>query len=254
MASDTDTPRGSGGTPAELQRTVDEISEMLRELRVAQKAVRRRVTVGTIVLILVLLGFGLATYNRLCDNFAQEKIQAAAASRMQLLMPQLEQPITATLRDVVPFYVEMGRDRFAKISPKLDLRIKEQADKLGGELEQKLNAQLDAFFARLGNNMAPQIAEKFPALAGDGGIKAVARMKQILVDEEANLRTNADALYKTETTRLNDALAKFPVPDVKQTDIETLNRQLLHELLMFADYEMTAPGKAVATLSPAAAR
>lgn len=250
MASDMDTPRNSGGTPADLQRTVDEITEMVRELRLTQSAIRRRVTTGTILIVLVMLGFGAATYYKLCDNFAQDKVQEAARIRMQLLVPQLEAPITATLRDVVPFYVEMGRDRFARLSPKLDLRVKEQADKLGTELEQKLGAQLDTFFSHLGNNIAPQLTEKFPALAGDNGTKAAARMKQILTDEEAKLRTNADALYAAESKRIGDALGQFPVPDVKQTDIETLNRQLLHELLMLADYEMTAPAKAAAAISP----
>ena len=251
MASDMDTPRNTGGTSADLQRTVDEISEMVRELRLEQSAIRRRVTIGTILILVIMLAFGAAAYYKIRANFAQDKVQEAAAIRMQLLLPQLEAPLAATLRDVVPFYVEMGRDRFGQLSPKLDLRVKEQADKLGTELEQKLGAQLDTFFTRLGNNIAPQLTEKFPALTGDNGVKATARMKQILTDEEAKLRTNTDALYATEFKRISDALAKFAVPDVKQTDIDTLNRQLLHELLMLADYEMTGPAKAVATSAPA---
>ena len=40
--------------------------------------------------------------------------------------------------------------------------------------------------------------------------------------------------------RIRQSLKRFPLPDVRQSDTDELQRQVLHNLLMFADYELTA--------------
>jgi hypothetical protein len=172
---------------------------------------------------------------------------------MKLLAPQLEAPLSATLRDVVPFYVEMGRNRFEDFGPKLDARVKQQADGLGADLERKLGAQLDAFFERLGSNVSAQMTQAFPAMTADGGAHATAKIQQVMTDQEARLRENAQTLYQAEARRIGEALQRFPASDVSQVDLDTLHRQLLHELLMFADYEMTGPAAPATLAAPATA-
>lgn len=253
MASEMDSQRPSGAS-ADMQRNVDDITRMLGELRLAQNTIRRRIGLGTLLILVILLGFGAASYYKLRANFTADKIQQATAMRVSLLVPQLQIPINATLRDVLPFYVEMGRERFQRLAPKLDASVRDQANRLGAELERKMNAQLDACFGRLNVNLAGQLAEKFPALVGDGGAKAATRLHQVMTDEEAKLLSSTQALYNTESQRVADALARFPKPDVTQTDLDTLHRQLLHELLMFADNEMTSSGQGLATAAAAPAR
>lgn len=192
------------------------------------------------MILIVVFGFVIAGYFRLRDNFAQEKLQAAVAMRMQLLMPQLEPPLTATLREVAPYYMDMGRDRLQKIAPKLDGRVQQEADKLGKDLEQQMGAQLDVFFAKLNKSASAELTESFPALTADGGARASAKLNELLASEAGSLETQGKTLYEAKARQVRESLAKFPVADVKQADLDTLNRQLLHDLLMLADYEMTA--------------
>ncbi len=248
MSVSEDTAQRPGD--AEVQRTVSEIRTMVREIQAAQRSLRTRSILATIVLLLMVIGFGSAIYAQLKAEFAAEKLQAAASSRMQLLIPELREPINQTLSRVVPHYVELGRQRFSAVGPKLDERTRAEADLLGRALEKKLNAQLDAFFFRLKTHANLELQKSFPALSGPEGDKVINKVAQVLVDENQKLHARSETLYQAESKRIGDALGKFPVPDVKSTDLDTLNRRLLHNLLMYADYEMVVKDAPAAAVPP----
>ena len=238
-------------TPADLQRTVEEIGRMVHELRAAQHVIRSRMLAGTLAIVILLLAFGTAAYFKVRDNVAPPKLQAAIATRIKTLVPQLQDPLSLTLHDVVPYYMEMGRTRLQVVSPRLQLQIKGQAENITRDLEQKLSAQIDVYFQGISNRAAAQLTKEFPTVAADGGHRAVNRLQQAMNTEGDNLRKHLQELYDAQSQRIGQSLQQFPVPDVKQTSADTLQRQLLHHLLMLADYELTSEPPAPAA-APAA--
>lgn len=216
---------------------------MLIEVQRRQSTLRARMTLGTLLIVIIILSFGGLTWLKLKENFAQEKIQEAAAMRAKLLLPQLEPPLRATMNDVVPFYIEVGRERLKTLSPKLEAKVKVQADKLGQELEEKMNVQLQDFFNRLSNRASVELFKDFPGVAADNGARTGEYLKRVMVGRNDKLRDSVQQLYTEESKRIGQSMSKFPVPNVGNTDLETLQKKLLHELLMLADYEMTENGQ-----------
>ena len=240
MGEQSNAPGGVG--TGEVGRRVDEIHAMLKELRATQHAIRRKTRTGLVLVLLVAGGFAVAGYMAVRDNFAPDKVQAAAEARMQLLIPKLEPALTATLKEVTPYYMTMGRDRFQKLGPKLDAAVQAEADKLGKDLEKQMNMQLDGFIAKLSSRAAAQLTANFPGVVADGGARAIAKISQLLLDQGNLFHEKTMAVYLEKVNQVNSALARFPVADVRQKDLDSLNRQLLHDLLMLADQEMTGGG------------
>jgi hypothetical protein len=243
----------ANAAPADLQRSVEQMTQLVAELREAEKTVRRRSILVTLLLVSVIMLFGVMTYNKVRDNFTQEKMQRAATERAKLLLPQLQPHIQATVNEVIPYYRDMGKDRLRTFGPKLDARVKDQADRLGQELEMKINAQVEASFGRIMNTAMVQLAKDFPAIAQDGGARATERLKAAMTEETGKLAQHTRNLYQTQSQRIAGTLSNFPVPDVCKTDMDILQRQLLHELLMLADYELTAQARPAPSPSPAPA-
>ena len=202
MASDSDSPRGaavSSSPAADLRHTVDEMTRLVQELRRTQSIIRLRTILGTLLLIVVMVAFGLMTYQKMRENLAQEKLQQATADRVKLLIPQLEAPIRATLNNVVPFYMEMGRERLRAMGPKMDARIKDQSDRLGAELERRINAQVEASFGRIMNRTMVELSREFPVVAQDGGVRSTERLKQAMAGETGRLVEHGRTLYDTQS-------------------------------------------------------
>jgi hypothetical protein len=233
-------------SPAELQRSVEQMTNLVHELRETEKTARRRALLGTLLLIVVILAFALVTYNKVRDNFAREKLQQAAAQRAQQLLPQIQPQVQLMMGELLPYYTEMGQQRLKTLSPKLDARVRDQANQLGHELEQKINAQVEASFGRITSVAMAKLAAEFPAVSKDGGARATERLKAAMAEETSKLSAHTRDLYKVQADRIGASLSRFPVPDVSKADMDSLQRQLLHELLMFADYELTAGGKPAA--------
>jgi hypothetical protein len=216
------------------------MTRIVQELRRTQSIIRLRTILGTLLLIVMMVAFGLMTFQMMRENLSQEKLQQATADRVKMLIPQLDAPIRATLNNVVPYYMEMGRERLRTLGPKMDARIKDQTDKLGTELERRINAQVEASFGRIMNRTMVELSKEFPAVAQDGGVRATERLKQAMAGETGRLVEHGRTLYDTQSARIRQSLKRFPLPDVRQNDTDALQRQLLHNLLMFADYELTA--------------
>lgn len=237
----------------DLQRAVDDMTRLVQELREAEKTARRRAFLGTLLLIVLILAFALLTYNKVRDNFAQDKLQRAATEHARLLMPQLQPHVQAMMNDVAPYYSEMGQQRLKALSPKLDARVRQQADQLGAEMEKKINAQVEASFGRIMNVVMAKLMQDFPAITQDGGTRATERLKAAMNAETGKLAEHTRSMYKVQSDRIATSLARFPVPDVRKTEMDVLQRQLLHDLLMFADYELTAGGNLMPPAPVAAA-
>jgi hypothetical protein len=149
--------------------------------------------------------------------------------------------VKASLHDVLPFYLKMGRERFAAVSPKLQSRLKEEADKLAPQLQERLGAQVDQSFKEMADHATTQLTQEFPAIAGDGGRHAVERLQQAMVGEGQKLHEHLMTLCDVQTKRISQVINEFPLPDVTKTDSDALQRVLLHNLIMLADYEVLAP-------------
>jgi hypothetical protein len=225
--------------PADMERTVEEIRRMLDQVRQSHRAMRRRMTGGTILLLIFIIGFATLSYFKLKENFSREKVQEAAAIRARLLVPQLEPTIRTTLNEVAPFYLQMGQQRLQALSPRLEASVKQQADRLGQDLEAKMNAQLQDFFNHIANHASVQLRTDFPGLAADDGARVASQLKTILDARSDKVLTSMRQFYAEENKRIAAALARFPVPDVTGTDLETLQKWLLHDVLMMADHELT---------------
>ncbi len=215
MANENDkTSGGAGGQPqaslADLQRTTDEITRMVRELRSTQVASRTMSMLGIIVLLAIMLSWGWFTYAKMRENFTQEKLQEAAVARAKIMLPQMQDQLRATLHDVLPFYLKMGRERLSAVRPKLESSLKVETDKLGAAIRTSMNQQIDQRFEKIATRASDQLATQFPALAGDAGRHAADRLKQDMVDRGGKLRDRINTMATEELTKVQGVLDKFP--------------------------------------------
>lgn len=229
---------------SELERTVEEIRRMLDRVRHNQRALRWRMTLGTIVILILVIGFSSLGYFKLKENFARDKVQEAAATRVRLLLPQLEPVIRTTLSDVAPYYAEVGQQRLQRLSPLLSARVTHQTDQLAQELETQMNGQLQDFFNRISNHATVQLQKDFPGVTADDGNRIGDHLRTVLVARNDKLLAAMNQFYKEENRRIGDSIARFSVPDVKTAEMEALQKRLLHDVLMLADHEMTGAGTA----------
>ena len=135
-----------------------------------------------------------------------------------MLMPQLEAKLKDTLHEILPFYLQMGKERLTKIRPRLESSLKEQADKLPDQLREVLGKQIDDRFNKITDDATKQLAANFPAIAADSGRHAGEQLRTELTAEGQKLREHVMTLATEEMSKANTTLQKFPVPDVSNTD------------------------------------
>jgi len=142
---------------------VEELANLNRQLEAARRAGKRTRLGITIVILLIILGFGAALYS-VYANFDMSKFQAQV--RVKMLDPK-----TGTLgeflemgRRLLPVYQEEVQSQLGKEWPNIRAKLQGEAQLFANTIAEKAEAKVKDRLAKIAQRQEARITAEFPQL------------------------------------------------------------------------------------------
>lgn len=230
--ADNPQPPSTGDPAIELERH-------LAELQRHQKAMRSTVVLATLVIVLLTLGFGYATYQRLAQAINRDTLADALQQRAQVLVPQVGQKVSEAAAIAAPVYRDVAFQRLQEVGPQLQDQVAKELESLSQGFEAELKQRIEASLARILGRVGERVEQDFPALAGENQQRLLDSLHDELSSQSQRIQGDLLAMMINEADRIQQVLVKMDEPQLNGLDKEALERRLLHNLIMLADYYVT---------------
>jgi len=220
----------------EARRKVDELVEI-------QKATRLQGLVGLLAVVVIILVFGWVTYAKVKSNFETTRMEQQVAEKIQHLTPGTFEHLQGALAHAMPTYRELATQRIKLIGPDLQQKARAALEELPHRIQDDVLKDLRAAAERVGIRIQGDLKTTFPSLADKEEARVhLDRFYESLSKETNEVMDHAENLLVNEMHKLETVLVEFPVPSVEGVERYDLERQFVHLLLNYADYELLAAG------------
>ena len=216
----------SSADPPDHART---IAQLVDELQAHQKATRVVLLVGSLVMVLIMVLFGVGLYAATRSNLSGEKMQPALMKRVEARTPELQRKAAEALSLAMPTYRDLARQKMSEIAPQLQDRAVEQFEQLPQMLRDQLSHHIEAVQQRVEANMQKQIEQRFDQLPPE----RIASLTEHFVEEFERVGGSVqDQLlekYGQQLTRLETVLDGFDVDVPAGMSNEDLQMKLVED-------------------------
>jgi len=218
------------------------------ELRQAQRAARLRVIALAVIVVIMFAAFAHFTVRRVQDNFEQRAVQQAVAERLPEVLPIAGEQLRVATLNALPTYRKLAAERFEQARPALAARARARLEKVPDETGHLLGDALHTAFDSALKRIEPDVKRTFPSLTDAQKQDLLNVYFHDAVDaRNKELSAYIEKLYTNELLSMHAALDKFELPRddaaapatpaTGPTD-DKAQRDLLHTMLMLADYEL----------------
>lgn len=236
-ASSSSSSSSAVGSSPEVAR----MRQRFAELRRAQRTARARVLILAIVIIAMFAAFAHFTVRRVQDNFEQRAVQQAVAERLPEVLPIAGEQVRVAAVNALPTYRKLAAERFREVHPALAARARARLEKVPDETGHLMSEALRSAFDGALKRIEPDVKRTFPSLTD--------AQKQDLLNvyfhdavaaRDKELAAYIEKVYTNELLTMHAALDKFELPrdDAAGPTADKAQRDLLHTMLMLADYEL----------------
>lgn len=200
---------------------------------------RTTVLIAALLIVLIVLGFGWATYRKVSQAVNRETLAVAVQERAKVLVPQVAQKLSEAAQLAAPKYREVAFARLQEVGPELQAKTRASLEALPKDFEKQLTQRFEDVSVRLTKRLGDEIKRDFPALTGD-------QQEQLLNSLHDELKTHANQItgelesaMLREAERIQQILVKMDPGQLSAADRQKLEERLLHHLIMLADYYVT---------------
>ncbi|NJL30381.1 MAG: hypothetical protein HC898_01425 [Phycisphaerales bacterium] len=241
MSSD---PATSADTTS-IDQGIERIQERLTQLGAAQTSIRRWSVAMIVLLTAQSLLFAWALYGTVRDNFLdKQKVVAAITPRLEALYPSFQAEALNIISDVGPVYTGLAAENLRSATPALIDNLETEIRSLATDLHTDLRKSLEISLNRVAKRIEPDIQATFPALMDQDALDRLSKQFENRVYEEfGQLGTRFDTIYQTEARKIWNALLAVSPQEAMAADKLDLQRNLLHHVIMLADYELLHAGE-----------
>ncbi|MDH3583912.1 MAG: hypothetical protein OER86_06830 [Phycisphaerae bacterium] len=240
MTDPTPTP---GRSVAELERATTAMASRLNEYQAVQRRTRNIVLVFSAVIAVMVLAFGIATYNKVRQNFEAGKVRKQLMAAADEMRPDLMKLVNKVGDKAAPIYIEAAKEHFSKdeVMGPISQAMSAEAEKLPDDVVTEMLAQFQQVQDRIFQRLRPDMTEALPGLSTEAGQEQIARR---IEQETQKIKDHLSAGVKRDRARIQEALVKLHDTPKIPEGVE-MERQFVHLLLKWADHELmdTKPGK-----------
>lgn len=214
-----------------------------REIRSEHAAARARlkkmmqVSRGlTVVLVLVLIGFIGAVYNKATAMYAPENFEGPLQEEAARLVPRLEPELRQLVNETVPVYGELAMEKLELALPAVEKAALHELEILRANVLEHGSQRLDAAMDRIAHELGARLESQLPQLSdADATDRLGLRwMEEVEGDLEAVLLYFND-LYTKDLGQLQATLEQFENEDYESMSRDELTREFIHLWLMKMD-------------------
>jgi hypothetical protein len=240
----------SGAGPSPSSTGDAEVARMrarFADLRKAQRAARLRVLALAAIVVIMFAVFAHVTVRRVQDNFEQRAVQQAVAERLPEVLPLAGEQVRVATLNALPTYRKLAAERFEQVRPALAARARARLEKVPDETGHLLGEALHTAFDSALKRIEPDVKRTFPSLT-DAQKRDLLNVyfHDAIEARNKELASYIEKLYTNELLTMHAALDKFELPrdDAATHDTtaaptdDKAQRDLLHTMLMLADYEL----------------
>lgn len=242
MADDSGNNQVASSKIKELEQSVDDLRRKLGAMIDQQRAARTQVLLATLAIILVILVFGWNTYSTMRQNLAVEKFETIIEKKRPEFQARAEQLLNRAVKEIVPVYQELALERVREMGPVLREQAQEEFSHLPEQISSDLDEMLHKVLANVQTRVQEQLKAKFPFAAEKDPNELFAPMLDRMRAHAEQFDIETRTIVANEEQRAKNVLVKFNVPDVEAEEKFDLEKQLIHQLLMYADYELHVAG------------
>jgi hypothetical protein len=207
--------------------------------------------VCVLAIVVIMLVFGMSTYRAVQENFQPDKFTAQAQEAALRLQPMVQQKLVNAALDAVPTYRDLAQERLAKVLPQVRQNAQEVVTKLPQDFQDELVTLMKQSAERVAMQVKGDLKTTFPALADATKSEALLQHLGDSVDRETQAFLNhVTGIFEQEASRVSDVVLRFKVPPTQNADALQLQRQVIHRLLLLADYEVMAEDGLAEQLAP----
>lgn len=235
-----------------LAREIEQLERLLADIRQKQQSQRWMMRVSVGVMLVTVVAFGLSLYSSVRTNLSQEEIASAAQQRWAQLRPTLEWKLRAAAIAAMPSFREQASRRLREIGPELQQDLAQRMTDLPQRLQERIRTRVEGSLQRVAQQTGEQAKTVFPALAGMESVEIAEHMETELAIEGTLLNDHLKDLVDQEKQRVKTAISKLAPPLKRPLPDHHAERELIHQMLMVADYELLNYGTEEIYLPPLA--
>jgi hypothetical protein len=211
------------------------------ELRRAQRTARARVLILAVIVVIMFAAFAHFTVRRVQDNFEQRAVQQAVAERLPEVLPIAGEQLRVATLNALPTYRKLAAERFREVHPALAARARARLEKVPDETGHLMSEALHGAFEGALKRIEPDVKRTFPSLTDAQKQDLLNVYFHDAIDaRNKEVAAYIEKVYTNELLGMHAALDKFELPrdDAAGPTTDKAQRDLLHTMLMLADYEL----------------
>jgi hypothetical protein len=214
-----------------------------REIRAEHAAARTRLKqmtrasrALTVALVLVLIGFIGAVYNKAATMYAPENFEAPLQEEAQRLAPRLEPELRQLVNETVPVYGELAMEKLETALPTVEEAVLREFDILRANLLEHGTERIEGVMSRIAAELGARLETQLPQLSDPEGAERLGMrwMEEVEGDLEAVL-LRFNELYTEDLGQLQATLDQFRNEDYESMSRDELTREFVHLWLMKMD-------------------
>jgi hypothetical protein len=209
-------PPADADSAATIRRLVDELEQH-------QKGTRTALLVGSLVLVLILVIFGIGLYTATTSNLSPDQLEPALMKRVEARTPELQRKATEALTLALPTYQELAREKIKQISPRLRERAAEQFEQMPERLRERLSDRMQQLQTRTEQQLETQIKQRFDELPPERVDALTLHFADELQRVGTEVQASLEQKYLAQSRRLQQVLSKFDVQapaDLSDQDLQ----------------------------------
>lgn len=213
--------------PPDASAHAQQIQTLVDELAGHQKATRTTLLVGSLVLVLILLLFGIGLYTTARSNLSAQQLEPALMKRVEARTPELQRKATEAVTLAMPTYQSLARQKMTEITPELRKRARQEFDQLPEVLQQRLGERMETMQASVESHIESQIAARFELLPPERVEKLTLHLSDELHRVGTSVQSNLEDRYTQQLERLNTVLSQFDVSNPEGMSDQDLQLKLI---------------------------
>jgi len=209
---------GGEGAWDRLNGKLAALDEQLAALEAAGRRNRNSKWVVTLLILIVLCGYGGLIYGT-ARNFSRDELVMELTSRSGRVLPHLSTHMTTVLKNVTPTYRAEIEAEAAKAWPIIMNKLPGEWETLQDNIEPKMRARMDVALQSVAKKQEGTLIKYFPELKDDEKREVVSKhLQEAVMIASAHLLHErlekcADAILK-----VYDAINRFKPDDIRGRD------------------------------------
>ena len=221
----------------ELQKQLSTVKAGIRDSLARQAELEKKNLWLTWGIVIVILGFMLAGYVTLKNNFSSEKVQESLVAHGPEMAASIGEAVAEAATEVIPVYYDEVANQSVAMLPEASVMLEKELAAMGEETSKKVEEQLSAALERVEAQQKKNLHETFPDLK-DEDIEKL--LDKVMVETESELEgLTGYILSKTvgDIITLDKTIKSFDTSNLPSEEHE-LSRLLVHNFLLVLDDEL----------------